>query len=70
MNQLDVKVIGMNFKLFKAIRSQGLRQRDFAVLVGDHESIVSRVINGIWNPDDMRKIRYAKALKMKVEDLF
>jgi|APSaa5957512622_1039677.scaffolds.fasta_scaffold61531_3 transcriptional regulator with XRE-family HTH domain len=60
----------MNYALFRAIRENGLRQRDFAQLVGDHESIVSRIVNGVWNPDEIRKIRYAKALGHKPEDLF
>ena len=60
----------MNFKLLIAIREQGLRQRDFAKLIGEDETILSRVINGHWNPDELRKIKYAKALKMRVEDLF
>ena len=60
----------MNFKLLKAIREQGLRQKDLAKLVGDHESVVSRIVTGVWNPDDLRKFRYAKAFGRKPEDLF
>ena len=65
---LDVNI--MNFELLKSIRQMGLRQRDFAKLVGDHESVVSRIINGIWNADKMRKIKYAKALGKRPEELF
>jgi len=60
----------MNFKLLKAIREQGLRQKDLAKLVGDHESVVSRIVTGVWNPDDRRKIIYSKALGCKPEELF
>jgi hypothetical protein len=60
----------MNFKLLQAIRESGLRQRDFARLVEDHESIVSRIVNGIWNPDEKRKMRYARALGKCPKELF
>lgn len=60
----------MNFELLKTIREKGLTQRDFSRLVKDHESIVSRVINGVWNPDEVRKIRYSKVLGKKVDELF
>ena len=60
----------MNFKLLKAIRKKGLRQRDFAKLVGDHESVVSRIVNGSWKPDQLRKLRYSRALGKKPEELF
>lgn len=59
-----------NWELLRAVRERGLTQRDFARLVGEHESVVSRVINGIWNPRQEQKIRYAKALRRKPEDLF
>jgi transcriptional regulator with XRE-family HTH domain len=59
-----------NFDLLRAIRERGLRQREFARLVGDHESVVSRIVNGIWVPDEARKIKYATAVGKKVEDLF
>jgi transcriptional regulator with XRE-family HTH domain len=60
----------MNFKLLQAIRENGLTQREFAAIVGDHESVVSRIVNGTWNLDQAGKIRYAKALKRKPGDLF
>lgn len=60
----------MNFELLRAIREKGLRQRDFAKLVGDDPSIVSRIVNGIWIPDEMRKITYARVLGKKPEELF
>ena len=59
-----------NFKLFKAIKEKGLTAREFSRLVGDDESYVSRIINGKWNIDEMRKIKYAKVLGKKVEALF
>jgi transcriptional regulator with XRE-family HTH domain len=60
----------INFGLLRAIKESGFTQRDFSALVGDHESVVSRIVNGIWIPDPVRKIRYAKILRKKVEDLF
>ena len=60
----------MNFELLRAIKESKISQRDFARIVGDHESVVSRIINGIWNPDEVRKIRYSKALGHKPEELF
>ncbi len=60
----------MNFELLKAIKEKGLTQRDYAEIVNDHESVVSRIVSGIWNPDAMRKVKYAKALGKRVEELF
>jgi transcriptional regulator with XRE-family HTH domain len=60
----------INFELLKAIREKGLRQRDFAHLAGEHESVISRIINGTWNVDRMRKIKYSKILGKKPEELF
>jgi hypothetical protein len=59
-----------NLKLLTAIREQGMRQVDFAKAVGDHETFVSRVVNGWVNLDERRKSRYAKALKKDVGELF
>jgi transcriptional regulator with XRE-family HTH domain len=60
----------INFALLRAIKESGFTQRDFSTLVGDHESVVSRIVNGIWIPDPVRKLRYAKILGKKVENLF
>jgi len=60
----------VNIKLWAAIRERGLTQVDFARIVGDDPSIVSRVINGHWNIDEMRKLKYSRALRMKPDDLF
>jgi transcriptional regulator with XRE-family HTH domain len=59
-----------NLKLLNAIRSKGLKQKDFAILVGDKDSMVSGVIRGRLNLDDERKIKYAKVLNCKTEELF
>lgn len=59
-----------NIRLVVALKERGLKQRDFARLVGDHETMISRVVNGTWNLDEERKIRYARVLKKKPEDLF
>ena len=60
----------VNAKLWEAIKSRGLMQQDLAKIVGDDPSVVSRIVNGVWNPNEERKIRYARALGMKVEQLF
>jgi hypothetical protein len=59
-----------NLRLLMAIREQGMRQVDFANLVGDHFTFVSRVINGWVNLDDGRKAKYARVLEKDVCDLF
>jgi len=62
--------VKQNFDLLKKIRENNLRQKDFAELVGDDPSMVSRVINGIWNPGPLRKAKYAKALRCRPEEIF
>jgi len=59
-----------NVKLLAAIRERGYRQQDFARLVGDHPSFVSRVINGWMNLDEGRRQKYASVLKCSAEELF
>lgn len=59
-----------NLKLLTAIREMNMRQRDFALLVGDNSSIVSMVINGWFNLDDRRQRRYARVLGKEVKELF
>ncbi len=60
----------MNIELLTEIKRKGLSQRTFAQIVGDHETLVSRVINGHWNLDPARKAKYAKVLGCKVQELF
>jgi hypothetical protein len=60
----------VNFDLLKAIKEHGLTQRQFAAAVGDHESVVSRIVNGVWIADTLRKAKYAKVLKRRPEDIF
>jgi len=60
----------VNAKLWEAIKNRGLQQQDLARIVGDDPSVVSRIVNGVWNPNEERKIRYARALGVKVEQLF
>ena len=59
-----------NLKLWMAIQENNLRQKDFARLVGDHHTFISRVVNGWINLDEYRKIKYARILGRKVEDIF
>lgn len=57
-------------KLKKTLKKMNLTGRDLAKITGDHESIVSKILNGKMEIDSLRKIRYAKALKRKPEELF
>jgi len=59
-----------NMSLLGALREKNLSQKEFARLVGDHETLISRVVRGHWNLDEKRKIKYAKILKKKPEELF
>jgi hypothetical protein len=59
-----------NLKLLIAIRERGMSQKDFASVVNDHPTFVSRVVNGWVNLDDSRKLKYAMALGKKVENIF
>jgi ribosome-binding protein aMBF1 (putative translation factor) len=59
-----------NLKLLTAIRKKGMRQKDFAKVVGEHETFISRVVNGWINLDEVRKAKYAKMLGCTVDDLF
>jgi ribosome-binding protein aMBF1 (putative translation factor) len=67
---MEEGMIRPNGRLWEAIRARGLNQRQFSHLVKDHESIVSRIITGQWKIDEERKYRYAKALRVKPEELF
>ena len=59
-----------NVKLLSAIREKGFRQVDFAKAIGEHHTIVSRVINGWVNLSEAQKIKYAEALGKKTTELF
>ena len=59
-----------NLKLLNAIRANGLKQKEFAHLVGESASNVSRVIRGWVNLDEANKLKYAKVLGCNVEDIF
>lgn len=71
LNQYNVLVeVIVRINLLVAIKKKGISQRQFAHLVGEHESIVSRVITGKWNPDNKQREKYAKILGEKVSALF
>lgn len=59
-----------NLKLLVAIRERGLKQCEFAKKVGEDPSIVSRIIRGVWNPNDQQKTRYARTLRKSIRDIF
>jgi transcriptional regulator with XRE-family HTH domain len=60
----------MDMRILLAIRERGMRQRDLARIIGISESNISRVVNGIYNPDAVLQSQIAKALKCKPEKLF
>lgn len=59
-----------NTNLITAIRKKGYRQRDFAKAVKEHETFISRVINGWVNLDEKRKRKFARVLETSVDELF
>jgi len=63
-------MVKQNINLLSAIREKGMRQVDFAKVVGDHHTFLSRVINGWVNLDEGRKAKYARALGKKPAELF
>jgi len=60
----------MNWELFKELKQRRITQSEFAKMVGDHPSVVSRVVTGVWNLDPVRKEVYARTLGKKPEELF
>ena len=59
-----------NIQLLTALKEKGLTQKEFAEIVGDHPTFVSKVVNGWANLDVPRQRLYAKALKKPVKELF
>lgn len=57
-------------KLWAAIREEGLTQDEFSRIVGDDPAVISRIVTGQLVPSEVRKIKYAKALGKKVEEIF
>lgn len=60
----------MRLDLLLALKKKGLTQRQFAKLVGDHETIISQVVNGWRNLDNKRMNRYAAVLGEDSATLF
>ena len=65
-----IAMVRINAALWAAIREKGLWQKDFARVVGDDPSVVSRVINGWYNLDPIRQASWARVLGRKPEELF
>lgn len=59
-----------NFRLKIAILEAGLTQRELARRVGLHESLVSLIARGRYNPDPLQEARIATALGRDVSELF
>jgi hypothetical protein len=58
--------LSLKFKILEKFPSQA----DFAQSVGEHESLVSRIIRGRRTLDPERQREWAKALKSSVKELF
>ena len=56
--------------LLIALRVLGLKQKDFAKLVGQHPSVISRVITGVYNLNRDQEEIYANALGVPRDELF
>jgi transcriptional regulator with XRE-family HTH domain len=48
----------------------GIRQNRLAQLVGIHETLLSRIVNGFREPDEPVRLRIAEALRSDAEWLF
>ena len=70
MEGISTMATRFNWNLLRTMKEAGLTQRDVARLVGEHESILSRMVNGSFVPDERRKILYARALGKKPQELF
>ena len=59
-----------NHELHRKLQDQGIRQKDLGAMVGLHQSTVSTIIHGAFIPNDRQKLRIAKALGCKAEEIF
>lgn len=59
-----------NYGFWKAIKENGLSQKEYAALVGVHETVISRIINGYYNVTKIQRIKYSKALGKSPDELF
>ena len=60
----------MNYRLRVKIIERFHTQADFALELGENESLISRVIRGRRDIPDEKKRIWAKALKTEVQDVF
>lgn len=63
-------MVRANLNLVVALRRRGMSQKILAELVGQHPSVVSRVVSGVYNLDEEQERLYAEVLGMRREDLF
>jgi len=59
-----------NFELLKAIKEKNMTQRQLAEKVGIHESEISLIVNRGMEPDESKKKKIARALGVKIKDIF
>jgi transcriptional regulator with XRE-family HTH domain len=60
----------IRWPLLKALKERGFTGRSFAGAVGDHETVVSRIINGVLNPNETQIQRYSQVLGKQPRELF
>jgi transcriptional regulator with XRE-family HTH domain len=66
----SVTNMAMNTALKMAILTSGLTQTDVAKKTGIHESRLSRIIRGHYEPNDVEKRLIAKSLRIAADQLF
>lgn len=60
----------LGVRLKEARMSGGLTQAELAERVGVSRKTINTVENGVFTPSTLLALKLAKALKLKVEDLF
>jgi len=59
-----------NIKLLSVLRKKNLTQQAIANQIKMNQSIFSMIVRGRYNPDDDQKSKIAKALKVRIKDVF
>lgn len=62
--------LNYNWSLKKAIMNNNYNQAEFSEKIGRDPAFISRILRGRINPTDAEKEIIAKALDMKVSELF
>jgi len=59
-----------NFKLLLVLRQKTMTQKTLAKLSHINENFISMIVRGLYNPNDDQKSKIAKALKVRIKDVF